>query len=493
MDNEYKLPDEYFDNLSSEDSTIDLDGKEIDIQAIDSIPGLDESNEYKMIGEEDVKEEISSPSSSKNAQVSDSNKVTTSYNEVNEKPNSVPNNSSQIVENQGNNIVYSKSDNFEAITELDKKIENLENILKGIEVTNQTDSANIVNSENNFFNSENITDNNNDSITNKIVNSENNIDQKNNTNLNTTSVKNIVNEINNLKKVKEQFETNLSNINQENISNALTDTGKVLFDNFTPNLRIDPSDSDYDPEAPKSWKKEQATQIAIETEKDMGGDPIVQVVPDIGEVVIDKKNQNNVQEAVQQHGGWNEAISDSIVNQDNFTNNFKQTSESFGENNYSNSNSDTYVNKNEKNNFESSINDTIKNEDFNYFNSIKEGGVNNFNSENSFNNMSDPNTDIVKNTGESITILSKISKQLENINNNLSKSFNHLGKSIKDIKNEQKNLYYQNVNSTSNPNFTPNQKNNEPSLIPNVRGDVPLREDFPQNFNMGELFSNLRS
>jgi len=214
----------------------------------------------------------------------------------------------------------------------------------------------------------------------------------------------------------------------------------------------------------KPNKKKEATDRAIETERSMGGDPLVEVVPGIGDVVIDRNNQDSVREAVAQHGGWDSAIKDSINNQNNYYESLENKSTSPEYNSESSSFTDS-----------SSI-ENIKNE------SVTE-------------NFPDPNKDLVRNSNESVVVLNKISQQLDNITKSINKSFNSLGSSIKDIKSEQKNYFYNSTNnsSTNSSNLNTSKGGGEPNNILEIRGDVPLKEDFPNNFKMESLFSNLRS
>lgn len=453
MENSIKLPEEYSNSGEIDISNYDLEGNDLNLQTIDSVLNLDDSDVYKMVGEENAKNNAASADVS-NYQVKQSEPVQLNVKEEEEQVQSPK--ASELID-RGNIVNVSnneeqKLDNDNNLLEIDKKISNLQQILDNIVKENNIENVNSFISETptNIISNEYKNDN--------VVN----------------DIKNIINEINNLENKKNNYsdpKINNSSISTNNVNNLLKesnlfkDSGNVLFDNFTPNLRIDPSDPNYDPENPKPWKKQQATEKAINTEKAMGGDPIVEVVPGVGDVVIDNSTQGNVREAVEQHGGWDKAISDSTSNQNNYYENLESTESSPNYNTESNS--------------------TIQNESFA-----------NTKTENITENFPEPNKDLVKNSSESIVVLNKISQQLDVINKSLSKSFGTLGKSIKDIKSEQKNYFYNSTNNNTSSNNTPvnnNGQGGQANNIPEIRGDTPLKDDFPSNFKLDSLFSNLRS
>lgn len=452
MENSIKLPEEYSNSGEIDISNYDLEGNDLNLQTIDSVLNLDDSDVYKMVGEESVKNNAASADVS-NYQVKQSEPVQLNVKEEEEQvqvPKATELIDSNSVVNVSNNEKQ-KLDNDNNLLELDKKISNLQQILDNIVKENNIENLN------SFINETPTNINTSELKNTNVVN----------------DIKNIVNEINNLENKKNEYSnTNTNkNISANNVSNLLKesnifkDTGKVLFDNFTPNLRIDTSDPDNDSENPKPYKKQQATDRAIDTEKAMGGDPIVEVVPGVGDVVIDGSTQSSVKEAVEQHGGWERAISDSTNNQNNYYENLESSESSPSYNTESNS--------------------TVKNESFA-----------NTKTENFTENFPEPNKDLVKNSSESILVLNKISQQLDNINKSLSKSFGALNNSIKDMKSEQKNYFYNSTNNNTSSNNSPvnnNGQGGQANNIPEIRGDTPLKDDFPSNFKLDSLFSNLRS
>jgi hypothetical protein len=487
VEQSYRLPSEYSE-VSDNQSIDNIDGKDIDLQTIESLADLDDSNTYKMIGEE------TPVISSSNAPINTSKVSGSNITQLEENEEEAKNNNSTESREEKNSQQLDV-DLSSLIKEIDDKILNLETSLKN--TTN-----NITN--NNFEQLSEVSDK---IVDNEVVNNSFNV---NNNTDNVENIKNTIKQINELKDLKKTYENNLIS-SKKLTENIFNDTGRVVYDNFsssvlngdsnnfnnennfaskdtnlssennnlennsevfnnfTPNLRIDPSDPDFDPDTPKPFKqeKEKATERAVATERAMGGDPKVEVVPGIGEVVIDDSSQDSFKDAVQQHGGLEDAISDSISSQENFISN-----ENIEEKTFSNQDS-----------IDNSIYNTSNNED-----------VSTTTQDSTYDNLPNYNADILKNSGDSLAVLTAISKQLDTISKSLGKNFSNLSSSIKDIKTTQQNTYYQNnSNSTSNNSpATPTASKSEPSLIPEVRGDKPLTEDFPKNFNMDSLFSNLR-
>lgn len=496
MDRDITLSEEYFDKDTFLDNDVNIDGREIDFQTSDNFVNFDDSNEYKMLGEED-EEEYSTSIESNNYKVNSSNALSDDNSkEKTPLENSVVEPSKpEITDNKEPNYNDTVKEDSEILYELDEKIKNLEKILSSSTTLNESSSTTV--NENNTVNS-NVNAPANYDAYNSNINKETLND---NTDVNNIQkIKNVIHQLNELRTIKQNFENKIKNNTTKevkSINNIFKDSGKVLFDSFTPNFRIDPSDKNYDPDNPKPWKKEKATEVAIDTERAMGGEPVVEVSPSLGEVVIDSSSQNSVEEAIQQHGGLDNALEDSITNQQNYNNYIERDDNPP-------SNETTIVTPNEEKNYSSEnktsesyfkdINSSLQKDEYNYYTAAKNGDINNINNnDNDYGGNTNPDTDIVKNTGESIVILNKISNQLDNINKVLSKSFNNLGKSIKEIKTEQKNLYYQNTNNTNDSTPQQMQKNTEPNNIPNIRGDLPLQQDFPMNFDRKELFSNLRN
>jgi hypothetical protein len=483
----YRLPNEYSEVVDDE-SYSEIDGDDVDLQSIESFTDLNDSNAYKMIGEEVIAENDNSNAQVTNAEVSMPNISKSAENEEEIKEDS----NKQNTENK--KVKPQDIDISALIKDLDNKILELETTLKS--TTN-----NITNNNIEQTNSTNPEYQNTD-----LVNNSYNI----NNNEQVKNIKNIIQQINELKDLKKSYENTLLTSNnlsenvyndsgivrydnftnsifeeQDNTKNENVFTNKDtafssqknnienksnVFNNFTPNLKIDSEDSITDTETSDTLKKdkERATDRAIATERAMGGDPIVEVVPGIGEVVIDNNSQDSFSDAVQQHGGLNDALSDSITSQENFYNNKNIEEKSFVE----------------QGNIDNSFfNTSNKNEEFSTTSQ-----------DNLIEDLPNYNADLLKSSNDSLAILTNISKQLVSINKNLGKSFNNLNNSIKDIKTTQQNTYYQNNSNSPSSNSTSssNVGKSDPNLIPEIRGDKPLTEDFPKNFNMDDLFSNLR-
>lgn len=452
MENTIKLPEEYSNSGELNISNYDLDGNDLNLKTLDSTLNLDDSDVYKMVGEESNKTNAVAANVS-NFQVKASESPQVVSKEEDEQTQAIP--SSENIKNDVINFENQKNNNSSQnneVIELDKKISNLKQILD-----------NLI-SENKIENINNVVNESQTNITNDLVNNSDVI----------SDIKNIVNEINNLENKKSEYFSSKSdeNVSNQNIvsnlineKDLLKDSGNVVLDNFTPNLKINSDDTDEEPKQSKTENKQLATKRAIETERAMGGDPIVEVVPGVGDVVIDNSTQNSVKEAVEQHGGWGKAISDSSNNQSNYFENLENS-----ENNP---------------NYKTESNSFLQNETFN-----------NTKNENLTENFPEPNKDLVKNSADSILILNKISQQLESISKSINKSFGVLGNSIKDIKSEQKNYFYNSTNNNTSSNNAPvnnNRQGDTANNIPEIRGDAPLKDDFPSNFKLDSLFSNLRS
>lgn len=489
MEQQVNLPSEYRELNVDSTPFNEMGGDELDLNVVDNTLNLGDSDTYKMIGEEEAPARANvSPLSNASLREDNTNfvkqglpeNIEKNYNSLNQ--NIVPNNNTilpttsdtaakpPVIYNQP--IVESDAKEAVNIDDIENKIQSLENLLKSLTVEN-----NLENNDNNSFNEQT----NNSFLTKEQFNETNKIEQ----------VKNIINEINNLKKVKNDLSSNLTNtqlVKNELLENIFNDNAKVSYDNFTPNFKLESDDDNVD--SNNKIEKTNATQRAIETEIKMGGDPVVEVVPGVGEVVIDSKTQENVSDAVKQHGGWGDAINDSIINQSYSDNN----KEDFFSNT---SNNENIVNKNftpnlkiDKNSFLNTSGDSINNDNFYKTDNIE--NINTTSNESFFDEIPDPNINIAKNTLDSIAVLNKISKQLENISKSINNSFGGLKQSLKDMKVSERNNYYQTSNNnTTEMNRAP-MSNSQSNNIQEVRGNFPLDEDFPKGFNKETLYSNLR-
>lgn len=450
MDNSIKLPEEYSNSGELDINNYDLEGDDLNLQTIDSVLNLEDSDLYKMVGEESINVSESNKGIY-NSKVKPTNIPQTIVKNEDEQVQDIPSkeiikNDVVNVENQNVNTVEQNQD----IADLDKKISNLNQILDNLIKENNIENIdNIIN--------ENKTNINNDSISNNNVISD---------------IKNIINEINTLETKKNEYYSSKNNYSRATNSvnnllkenNLLQDSGKVVLDNFTPNLKTETIEENFDYNELPTTQKQQATERAIQTERAMGGDPLVEVVPGIGEVVIDSSTQKNANDAIRQHGGLSEALYDSTSNQNNYF--------------------ESLESKEYTPNFNTESNSIIQNE-----------GFTNTKNENITENFPEPNKDMLKNSTDSIIVLNKISQQLDNIGKSINKSFGALGNSIKDIKADQKNYFYNSTNnntSSSNSTVNNNRQGDSANNIPEIRGDTPLRDDFPENFKMDSLFSNLR-
>ena len=503
MDNDVKIPNEYLEDTYNTDLEEDnIDGGDYNLNYAQNILDLDDSNEYKMPGEEESSISGSNVNyidskGTKPVQIDNTDEGAVAVSDGSSNLNSVNQDNEQLAPSNYDN----QDNNFDvALEEIDSKIKDLEILLSSLSsntgdnlLQNNTVNDNTLVNENNYKNDLNNIDKSTENFSDKnIVNTSqlNKVEQ----------VKNIINEINELRNLKNFYVNNPENANILNKSltnNLFKDEGQVVFDNFTPNLKV----GDLEKDILETREKDIATKRAVETERSMGGDPEIVQLPNVGEVVIDKRTQKDVNDAINQHGGIENAINDSVINQKTL-NEIKTINESNSKKDINLENyTPNFFNENEENvgtEFFTSTNSRIKNNNISNLidgsESVSDNISNLFQNNSKVENLPNNNLNLIKNTKESLTILNKISKQLENISNSINKSFNNLGKSITNINNVQRSYSNVNQNSTNSNsnNVSAGGSKNSANEIPEVRGDFPLQDDFPKNFNTETLFSNIR-
>lgn len=306
---------------------------------------------------------------------------------------------------------------------------------------------------NNIFNNTE-TLNNSDSVENVVevspVNEiENNPPQDNS--LNKIEISKQIIKLNQLKEslVKQVLE---KQINGNATKNIFEETGPVVtVDNFTPNFAFLEED------------EQESIDKAVATEQKLGKKPKL-VTDSKGAPAIISEDQVDLKSAIEQHGGIDEAISDSVNNQ-------------------------TFVNSNNLDSFEPTdvFNDVAQS--FNQVENIENmiGGL-----------MPDNFNSIAENTGMTISVLKDLLGQFNVLSNSINKGFSNTVQAVKGIKNSQNitNNNYEKNNNLKNFNTggSTNSGNSEPRPIPTtIRGDFPLKEDFPPNFDLTTLRAgNLR-
>ena len=334
---------------------------------------------------------------------------------------------------------------------------------------NSDSTINVVNKD--FFNNniQNVDTNFNELNSNKTDNLQKNVFENNDIVQNTKSNLNntnqiIQNEINKLQEKREQllnrlYLTEAQNKNifdTKNISNNSNTESKVLVDNFTPNFAF------------VSEEQQQAIDRSVEAESTFGNEPKM-VSDNFGNPAVISEDQVNLETAIEQHGGIDNALQDSANQQEFLNNESLQPNTSVEENN-------TFNNESKSSTKEGDT--TFKEE--NTFENI----------DNSFDNMKqDNNTDIIKNTGKTVAAIEGLSKQFNNLANAITKGFNSVNGKIQDMgKQSQNNVTnnYGGESGGSSPQTATKSKNN---LSPEIRGDIPLKQHFPSNFDLNNLQS----
>lgn len=177
------------------------------------------------------------------------------------------------------------------LNELNGKIQSLQSQIKNLKQRDKETFFNFV--DNNGTSSFNDTNN---SI--EVFNNNNSLEKNN-----------LVNSLNYLLRQKERIlkESN-NNLTNNNITS--NDTAYTNIPNTDPSFVPNLSDNSS---IFNNTKSDSNIELAVMTEKLMGGDP--KIVNNNGQPVVISKNQNNIQNAISQHGGPEAALKDSVKNQ----------------------------------------------------------------------------------------------------------------------------------------------------------------------------------
>lgn len=265
----------------------------------------------------------------------------------------------------------------------------------------------------------------------------------------------LLQEINQLNVVKENLLNKLYYNNKAqapNVTNANSlSESSVKVDNFTPNF------ADIDSSLNQSLER------SINTENVFGDSPKL-VKDSKGAAAVISKDQIDLKSAIEDHGGIDEAITDSM-NQQTYVSNFAD-------------NGMEEINNQQGNSFE-----TLNNDANNQF--YNEPVLDNNEQVLTTNNES---MDIVKNTANTVAAINALSKEFNNLSKAIIGGFNSSNGRMKEAKTSQNFNQSNNTQQTSNsyPSSTPNEKGK--SIIPsNIRGNTPLSDHFPQGFDLDKL------
>ena len=265
----------------------------------------------------------------------------------------------------------------------------------------------------------------------------------------------LLQEINQLNVVKENLLNKLYYNNKAqapNVTNANSlSESSVKVDNFTPNF------ADIDSSLNQSLER------SINTENVFGDSPKL-VKDSKGAAAVISKDQIDLKSAIEDHGGIDEAIADSM-NQQTYVSNFAD-------------NGMEEINNQQGNSFE-----TLNNDANNQF--YNEPVLDNNEQVLTTNNES---MDIVKNTANTVAAINALSKEFNNLSKAIIGGFNSSNGRMKEAKTSQNFNQSNNTQQTSNsyPSSTPNEKGK--SIIPsNIRGNTPLSDHFPQGFDLDKL------
>lgn len=275
-----------------------------------------------------------------------------------------------------------------------------------------------------------------ENFTNDVSNSDDSIIEINN-NKQESFNDNVNNEIVKLNNERKELIKNLNVSKNTNNQNNLYNNSS-----FVPNFQYNNTEQD------DSIKKSILTEQIFNE-----GDEVKMVRDSQGSPAVISKDQINLQSAIKEHGGVENAIKDSA----------------------------------EKQNF---VNEIYKN-DTGYNSSSTSFFNNTTNTDNSnLNSSSVPNNhdQIAKNTFNTVAAIKELSKNISSLSNALNKNFSVLNGSLKDLKSSQNNSVNNNIDNSKNYSSNSNSMGSDTSqsgnIIPNVRGNTPLSTDLPEGMAM---------
>lgn len=254
--------------------------------------------------------------------------------------------------------------------------------------------------------------------------------------------------------------TNSQNSNDSQNNNEYNSANNVT-DNYNAEYNQSSIESDFSPNLINNTEK--SLEKAVITEKILGGDPKIVDSPQLGKVVIDER-QGTLENAVQEHGGLENAINDSKANQDLVENFLTQKS----------NNSEFISNLYEDNSKSLTL------ENLTPVDSVTSEPV------------PDNNQNIAKDTTSILSALGSITSTLLSISENISKL------KLNNPTNNNKfaaNFYSSDGKSNTNqPTSATQSKSNKAPINTGIKGNLPIADFFPKDFKVESLgVSNLLS
>ena len=451
--NTFDLPAQYFDTSIKDDMFDTLQDSELNLESFDPTVISDDYAMPEETAGNMVSTAAAKPTNVDNAPLQpvqnsaqDINPILSEIESIDNKIKDLENNFAKLAQNNKGNVNTQQLPEPATTTEDAQGIVSVvnKNTFAGPSVPDQIYNVDgpVNNSNSNFKNINQVEPDTYNASNEEMLNISNNQDT-------------LLQEINQLNVVKENLLNKLYYNNKAqapNVTNANSlSESSVKVDNFTPNF------ADIDSSLNQSLER------SINTENVFGDSPKL-VKDSKGAAAVISKDQIDLKSAIEDHGGIDEAIADSM-NQQTYVSNFAD-------------NGMEEINNQQGNSFE-----TLNNDTSNQF--YNEPVLDNNEQVLTTNNES---MDIVKNTANTVAAINALSKEFNNLSKAIIGGFNSSNGRMKETKTSQTSNQSNNTQQTSNsyPSSTPNEKGK--SIIPsNIRGNTPLSDHFPQGFDLDKL------
>ena len=451
--NTFDLPAQYFDTSIKDDMFDTLQDSELNLESFDPTVisddyAMPEETTGNMLSTAAAKPTIvdNAPLQPVQNSAQDINPILSEIESIDNKIKDLENNFAKLAQNNKGNVNTQQLPEPATTTEDAQGIVSVvnKNTFAGPSVPDQIYNVDgpVNNSNSNFKNINQVEPDTYNASNEEMLNISNNQDT-------------LLQEINQLNVVKENLLNKLYYNNKAqapNVTNANSlSESSVKVDNFTPNF------ADIDSSLNQSLER------SINTENVFGDSPKL-VKDSKGAAAVISKDQIDLKSAIEDHGGIDEAIADSM-NQQTYVSNFAD-------------NGMEEINNQQGNSFE-----TLNNDTSNQF--YNEPVLDNNEQVLTTNNES---MDIVKNTANTVAAINALSKEFNNLSKAIIGGFNSSNGRMKEAKTSQNFNQSNNTQQTSNsyPSSTPNEKGK--SIIPsNIRGNTPLSDHFPQGFDLDKL------
>lgn len=451
--NTFDLPAQYFDTSIKDDMFDTLQDSELNLESFDPTVisddyAMPEETTGNMLSTAAAKPTIvdNAPLQPVQNSAQDINPILSEIESIDNKIKDLENNFAKLAQNNKGNVNTQQLPEPATTTEDAQGIVSVvnKNTFAGPSVPDQIYNVDgpVNNSNSNFKNINQVEPDTYNASNEEMLNISNNQDT-------------LLQEINQLNVVKENLLNKLYYNNKAqapNVTNANSlSESSVKVDNFTPNF------ADIDSSLNQSLER------SINTENVFGDSPKL-VKDSKGAAAVISKDQIDLKSAIEDHGGIDEAIADSM-NQQTYVSNFAD-------------NGMEEINNQQGNSFE-----TLNNDANNQF--YNEPVLDNNEQVLTTNNES---MDIVKNTANTVAAINALSKEFNNLSKAIIGGFNSSNGRMKEAKTSQNFNQSNNTQQTSNsyPSSTPNEKGK--SIIPsNIRGNTPLSDHFPQGFDLDKL------